>query len=144
MKVVIQRALESSVISNGILTGKINKGMVILICFESRDQEQQIQKCVDKILSLRIFEDENRKMNYNVTQVNGEILIISQFTLAWNGQKGNRPSFDQSMEPSKAEVFFEKTIKLLSEKIKVEQGIFGADMKVSLINDGPVTFHLEF
>jgi D-tyrosyl-tRNA(Tyr) deacylase len=98
-----------------------------------------------KILNLRIFEDDKGKMNLNISQVNGAILSISQFTLSWDGKKGHRPSFDKSMPPEKAKVYYAIFNKKLADAgIKVERGVFGEQMDVSLINDGPVTFHLEY
>jgi D-tyrosyl-tRNA(Tyr) deacylase len=97
-----------------------------------------------KVLNLRIFEDEDGKMNQKITQINqGKILSISQFTLSWPGKKGNRPSFTNSMNPTTAEIYYTKFNILLEKETQIETGIFGEDMKVSLINDGPVTFMLE-
>lgn len=144
MKVILQRVSEAAVAVDGSITGRINDGLLVLVGFGKDDTEAQLDYMVNKILKLRIFSDENDKTNLSVTDIGGELLIVSQFTLYWNCKKGTRPSFDGAMEPKRAEelynIFVEK-IKL--NGIKTETGIFGADMKVSLINDGPVTVELE-
>lgn len=144
MKIVIQKTKEASVHVDGELISEINHGMVLLICLENQDTAETVEKAAAKILALRIFEDENEKMNHDIKQVNGEILSISQFTLSWNGKKGNRPGFDSSMEPGKAQIFFKKFCDLLAKEVPVKKGVFGARMDVHIINDGPVTFSLEF
>ncbi|MFZ8933126.1 MAG: D-aminoacyl-tRNA deacylase [Bacteriovoracaceae bacterium] len=145
MKVVIQRSLKSEVIVKDEVVGKIDKGLVLLVCLEKEDDQKNIHKAKEKILNLRCFEDPiSNKMNVNIKDDGGSILAISQFTLSWNGQKGNRPGFDNSMPPDKAQALFEKFCDLLSEEVEVQTGKFGANMKVCITNDGPVTFHLEF
>ena len=141
MRAVIQRVLESSVSVDGKTVGQSGKGYMILVGVCKGDTEKQADLLARKTASLRVFEDENGKMNLSVLDVDGEILAISQFTLCADVKKGNRPSFTPSEEPSKANELYE----LYCEKLKeygvkrVEKGVFGADMKVSLVNDGPVT-----
>lgn len=145
MKVVIQRVLEAEVKIDGEISGKIGQGLLLYVCLESDDTIESVEMASDKIFKLRIFEDEKGKMNKNIQDAQGSILSISQFTLSWDGKKGHRPSFDRSMAPSKAKDFYEKFNQSLVEKgVSVETGRFGTDMKVSSINDGPVTFHLNF
>jgi D-tyrosyl-tRNA(Tyr) deacylase len=130
---------------NSSTVGEISKGFLIYVCFVKGDTNKQISDSIKKIINLRIFEDKNRKMNNNIVQANGKILSISQFTLSWNGSKGNRPSFDQSMPPLEAQVMYNKfNLDLEHSGINIQTGIFGADMKVHSINDGPVTINLEF
>lgn len=145
MKIVIQRSGASSVSVAGELISKIEKGMVLLVCMENGDNERAIQSAAEKILKLRIFKDENDRMNLNILQNQGEILAISQFTLSWDGKKGNRPGFENSMAPDQAEKFFQSFCSLLRDGgVPVSQGKFGADMLVNIENQGPVTFHLSF
>ena len=145
MKILVQRVKNACVKVDGETTGEIQKGFLLYVCFEDGDTEESLKKSIDKIKKLRIFEDEAQKMNLNIQQVQGEILSISQFTLSWDGSKGHRPSFDKSMHPAQARLMyknFNDALKGLG--IKVEEGRFGADMKVSSSNDGPVTFFLDF
>lgn len=145
MRAVLQRVTEASVAVDGKITGKIGQGLLILAGFGKDDTEENIDKMVQKILKLRVFSDENDKINLSVTDISGEILAVSQFTLYWSCKKGTRPSFDGAMEPKRAEELYNIFIEKLRESgLKTETGIFGADMKVSLINDGPVTVELEF
>lgn len=145
MKAVIQRVLESSVSVDGELVGSINKGYMILLGVVKGDTEKEAELLARKTASLRVFEDENGKMNKSVLDIGAEILAISQFTLCADCKKGNRPSFTDSEEPENAKRLYE----LYCEELKkngvksVEKGIFAADMKVSLINDGPVTICLD-
>lgn len=144
MKAVIQRVKKASVEIEGKIYSKINRGLLILFCAEKNDVKENINFIANKILNLRIFEDENHKMNLSVRDITGEILIVSQFTLASDLKKGLRPSFDNAMEPIKAKEFYEDMIlKLKESKLNVQTGVFGADMQVMLINDGPVTFVLN-
>ncbi len=144
MKAVIQRVKKASVEIEGKIYSKINRGLLILFCAEKNDVKENIDFIANKILNLRIFEDENHKMNLSVRDITGEILIVSQFTLASDLKKGLRPSFDNAMEPIKAKEFYEDMIlKLKESKLNVQTGVFGADMQVMLINDGPVTFVLN-
>lgn len=145
MKIVIQRVLSANVTVDEKEIGNIGKGLLLYVCFEAEDTMEQLELAVKKILNLRIFEDDKAKMNKNICQIKGEILSISQFTLSWDGRKGHRPSFDRSMPPNNAKIFYRKFNDLLEKaELKISKGRFAADMKVSSINDGPVTFHLSF
>ena len=144
MKIVVQRSLESSVKVDSKVIGSIQSGLVLFVCLESKDLDQSIINGIQKILALRIFSDEDGRMNKSIIDVKGEILAISQFTLSWDGRKGNRPSFDGSMKPEVAKEMFERFCEELSKFVEVSKGAFGESMEVSIINDGPVTFHLEF
>lgn len=141
MKAVIQRVLNSSVSVDGKVVGAAEKGYMILVGVVKGDTEKHADLLARKTAALRVFEDENGKMNLSVLDVDGEILAISQFTLCADCKKGNRPSFTPSEEPERAKELYEVYCKKLLEYgvKKVEQGVFGADMKVSLVNDGPVT-----
>ncbi len=144
MKFVIQRVLESSVKVDGDTIGQIGKGFMVLIGVGQEDTKEIADKMVKKMIGLRIFEDENGKTNLSLADVNGELLLISQFTLYANCKKGNRPSFTESGAPDLAEELYEYIINKCKESVPVvEQGSFGADMKVSLINDGPFTIVLD-
>lgn len=145
MKLVIQRVLNSQVDVDGKTVGKIGKGFMVLCGITHQDSEKEADILARKLCNLRVFEDENGKMNLSLKDVGGELLIISQFTLyADSMSSGNRPSFIAAARPEKAEPLYEYFIKKCeSEGIHVEKGIFGADMKVSLINDGPVTILME-
>lgn len=145
MKLVVQRALESKVEVNNEVVGKIKKGFVVLCGITHDDTEKEADILARKLCNLRVFEDENNKMNLSIKDVGGELLIISQFTLyADSMSSGNRPSFIAAARPEKAEPLYEYFLeKCNQEGIHVEKGIFGADMKVSLVNDGPVTIILE-
>ena len=144
MKFVIQRVLESLVKVDGNTIGQIGKGFMVLIGVGQEDTKEVADKMVKKMIGLRIFEDENGKTNLSLSDVNGELLLISQFTLYANCKKGNRPSFTESGAPDLAEELYEYIIDKCKESVPVvEQGSFGADMKVSLINDGPFTIVLD-
>lgn len=143
MRVIIQRSKDSYVSVEEKITGSINSGMVILVGFTSGDNDIVIDKMINKILKLRIFDDENGVMNLDITQVNGEILSISQFTLYANTKKGNRPSYIDALNGEEAIKLYELFNKKLSEYVHVETGIFGADMDVYIRNDGPVTIMME-
>ena len=143
MRVIIQRSKDSYVSVEEKITGSINSGMVILVWFTSGDNDIVIDKMINKILKLRIFDDENGVMNLDITQVNGEILSISQFTLYANTKKGNRPSYIDALNGEEAIKLYELFNKKLSEYVHVETGIFGADMDVYIRNDGPVTIMME-
>lgn len=144
MKFVIQRVLESSVTVDDETIGQIGKGFMVLIGVGQNDTKEIADKMVKKMVGLRIFEDENGKTNLSLADVNGELLLISQFTLYANCKKGNRPSFIESGTPDKAEALYEYIIAKCKESVPVvEKGCFGADMKVSLINDGPFTIVLD-
>lgn len=144
MKTVIQRVKSASVTIDGKLHSSINQGILVLYGVEKGDSEDFSRYLAEKILKLRIFEDENGKMNLSVKDIQGELLVVSQFTLAGDTRKGTRPSFDTAMPPQEAEIMYEKFVKLISESgLTVKTGQFGAMMDVALINDGPVTFILE-
>ncbi len=141
MKAVIQRVTESSVKVDGKTVGEIGKGYMILLGVVKGDTDEEAKLLGRKVAALRVFEDENGKMNKSVLDIDGEVLAISQFTLCADCKKGNRPSFTNSEEPENAKRLYElfcSELKVNGVK-KVETGIFAADMKVSLINDGPVT-----
>ncbi|WP_159479440.1 D-aminoacyl-tRNA deacylase [Chryseobacterium sp. 18068] len=144
MKVVIQRVSEASVKVEGNIVGEINTGFMLLIGIDENDEKTDADWLVQKILNLRIFGDENDKLNLSIKDINGEILCISQFTLIADYKKGNRPSFIKAAKPEKAIPLFEYFKEELSKSnLRIESGIFGADMKVSLTNDGPVTIVMD-
>ena len=141
MKAVIQRVSEASVTVDGTVVGAIGKGFLVLLGVMDGDAEADADVLAGKVARLRVFTDENDKMNLSVTDVDGEVLCVSQFTLCADVKKGNRPSFTPSAPPAEAQRLYEYfTRRLLAEGVKnVERGVFGADMKVRLLNDGPVT-----
>ena len=144
MRFVIQRVTESSVKVDGKVIGKIGKGFMVLIGVADSDTKEIADKMVKKMTGLRIFEDEEGKTNLSLDAVGGELLLISQFTLYANCKKGNRPSFVEAGKPDMAEELYEYIISKCKEQILVvERGMFGADMKVSLVNDGPFTIVLD-
>jgi len=145
LKLVIQRVKRSNLKINGVDFSSIGYGMVILIGISKDDNSSKLKKVVSKLSKLRIFNDYNGKMNKNINDINGEILVVSQFTLYADLKKGNRPSFINAAEPIKASKIYHNFIEELQTVIntKVMTGKFGADMKVELINDGPVTLILE-
>lgn len=144
MKFVIQRVQHASVTVNEKVIGQIGKGFLVLIGVSNDDTKETADKLVKKLVGLRIFEDENGKTNLSLADVNGELLLISQFTLYANCKRGNRPSFIESGDPALAEELYEYIISKCKENVPVvEKGSFGADMKVSLINDGPFTIVLD-
>tara|TARA_B100001564_G_C20394797_1_gene558435 strand:- start:29 stop:469 length:441 start_codon:yes stop_codon:yes gene_type:complete len=145
LKLVIQRVKKSILKINGVNISSIGYGMVILIGISKDDNSSKLKKVVSKLSKLRIFNDYNGKMNKNINDINGEILVVSQFTLYADLKKGNRPSFINAAEPIKASKIYHNFIEELQTVIntKVMTGKFGADMKVELINDGPVTLILE-
>lgn len=143
MKVVIQRSKNSKVTINNKINGSIDKGYVLLVGFTDGDTKEIVNKMINKILNLRIFEDENEKMNLSIKDINGSILSISQFTLYADCKKGNRPSFINAMKPEEASILYDYFNQELSKYIEVQTGIFGSDMKVEIYNDGPVTIILD-
>lgn len=144
MKALIQRVKYANVKVDGEIKGKIDKGFLILLGVTHEDSEKEVNWLANKIKDLRIFEDENEKMNLSLEDVKGEVLIISQFTLFADCAKGRRPSFIKAARPDLANNLYEKFIeKFKSFNIKTENGIFGADMKVELLNDGPVTIMID-
>lgn len=147
MKVVVQRCKKAKCIIEGSIVGEIDCGYMLLVGFKEGDSLDNINKMVKKIVNLRIFEDESGKMNKNIYQTEpiGEILSISQFTLYANTNEGNRPSFVEAMKPDNAKVLYKVFNEALrKENIHVEEGVFGADMQIDFVNDGPVTIILEF
>lgn len=144
MRVVIQRVKNASVEIDGNVNGKINTGFLVLLGIASTDTKQDVDYLVKKIVNLRVFSDENDKMNLSLKDVNGELLVISQFTLYGNCREGNRPSFIEAAKPDVAIPLYEYFVEECRKQISVvETGVFGADMKVSLLNDGPVTIIIE-
>lgn len=143
MRVVIQRSKDSYVAVDNKITGKIDSGMVLLVGFTKGDNKDIIDKMINKILKLRIFDDDNGVMNLDILQVKGEILLISQFTLYANTKKGNRPSYVEALNGKEAVKLYDLFNNKLKEYIKVETGVFGADMDVYIRNDGPVTIMME-
>ncbi len=145
MRVVIQRVANASVSVDSIVTGNIGKGLLVLVGIEDSDSQEDILWLSNKIVNLRIFEDENGVMNKSVKEANGDILLISQFTLHASTKKGNRPSYIRASKPGIAIPMYEKMIQQLSLDAgkEIQTGIFGADMKVSLLNDGPVTIVID-
>ena len=144
MKVVIQRSKNASVEVDNKVVGKIDKGLVILVGFTENDNENIIDKMVNKVINLRIFDDENGVMNKSLLDGNGDILSISQFTLYADTKKGRRPSYIKALRGEESTILYDIWNNKLKEAgINVETGIFGADMKVSLIKDGPVTIIID-
>ncbi|MDB0011637.1 D-aminoacyl-tRNA deacylase [Crocinitomicaceae bacterium] len=145
MRVVLQRVTEASVKINGSIKANIEKGLLLLLGIESEDRQEDIDWLIQKIINLRIFEDEEGKMNLSLQNVNGEILVISQFTLFASTKKGNRPSFIKAAKPEVAIPLYEQFLQKIKSvsTSKVNAGEFGADMKVSLCNDGPVTILID-
>ena len=145
MKAVVQRVASAAVKVEGKTVGEIEKGLLVLLGVTKEDTEEDAQILAKKMASLRIFTDENGKMNLSVKDVGGSALVISNFTLCADVRKGTRPSFDPAMPPAEADRLYEYFCKLLSEQeaVVVETGVFGAEMKVSLLNDGPVTLTLD-
>lgn len=145
MRAVIQRVTSASVVSDGIPTGSIGRGFLILLGIEIADDQADVEWLADKIWQMRIFQDEDDKMNLSLKDAGGEILVISQFTLHASTKKGNRPSFLKSARPEQAIPLYEhfKSFLAIRSGLKIQSGIFGADMKVTLVNDGPVTIILD-
>ena len=144
MRLIVQLVKESSCTIDGRITGAINKGFMVLVGFGPDDNEEITRKMAEKMVKLRIFGDNEGKMNLALKEVDGAILSISQFTLYADCKKGNRPSFSGAMEPNKAKelyLYFNEYLRSLG--YQVEEGIFGADMKIALVNDGPVTIILD-
>jgi D-aminoacyl-tRNA deacylase len=145
MRIVVQRVKRASVTVDGSVTGEISKGLLLLVGIHENDEDDQLRWCCDKISKLRIFEDDEGKMNRSVQDVDGEILVVSQFTLYGNSKKGTRPSFIEAARPEKAEPMYERVIERFKKitGLKVASGEFGAMMDVELVNDGPVTLIVE-
>ena len=144
MRVVVQRVINASVEVDGQICGSIKKGLLVFIGVGDGDSETDCKRLADKIINLRIFSDENDKINLSLKDVNGELLIVSQFTLYADCKKGNRPNFTQAAKPDIANALYEFFVDYCKNLVPVvETGIFGADMKVKLLNDGPFTIVLE-
>ncbi|MCX8482079.1 MAG: D-aminoacyl-tRNA deacylase [Crocinitomicaceae bacterium] len=145
MRVVLQRVSSASVTVEDKIVGEIQKGLVVLVGIEDADTQEDIDWLVTKITQLRIFGDENGVMNLSVEEVNGDVLVVSQFTLHAATKKGNRPSYIKAARPEVSIPLYEKFVSTLENKLgkKVPTGIFGADMKVALLNDGPVTIIID-
>ena len=145
MKTVIQRVTQSSVSINHDIVASINNGLLILIGIQPDDSTLDVDYLVDKIIKLRIFEDQNNVMNLNVIDVNGQIMVVSQFTLLANTKKGNRPSYINAAKPEISKPLYLEFIQKIKTKsnLEVKTGVFGADMKINLTNDGPVTILID-
>ena len=143
MIALIQRVTQAKVEVGGEVVGQIGKGLLVLLGVEKDDDRQKADKLAEKVLNYRVFSDADDKMNLNVQQVAGEVLVVSQFTLVADTQKGLRPSFSKGATPSLANELYEYFAQKGGEKVKVECGRFAADMQVSLVNEGPVTFWLQ-
>ena len=145
MKTVIQRVSQSSVTINNEIVAQIQKGLLVLVGIEDTDQQEDIQWLSSKIANLRIFADENDIMNLSVKEINGDVIVVSQFTLHASTKKGNRPSYIKASKPDIAVPLYESFVQQMELELgkKVQTGRFGADMKVSLVNDGPVTIIMD-
>ncbi len=145
MRIVLQRVSEASVKIDNQLVGKISKGLLLLLGIEHEDEKSDADWLIQKVIGMRVFSDSDDKMNLSINEIKGEFLVVSQFTLHASTKKGNRPSFIQAARPEKAIPLYDYFCEQLQHvsKIKVQTGKFGADMKVSLINDGPVTIVID-
>ena len=145
MRVVVQRVSQSNVKVSGEIIGEINEGLMILVSFVDEDNDTDLGWMTKKIINLRIFNDDEGKMNRSVQDIGGDILLISQFTLHGSTKKGNRPSFIKAAKPDFANVMYERFIKVLEQSLgkEIQTGEFGGDMKVSLVNDGPTTIIID-
>ena len=143
MKALIQRVSSSSVEVEGRIVGQIKKGILVFIGIEKQDELKHADKMINKILSYRVFSDENDKMNLSVIDINGDVLLVPQFTLAADTKNGTRAGFSTAMKPIEAENIYDYMVEKFKTFVNTQSGVFGADMKVSLVNDGPVTFLLE-
>ena len=143
MIALIQRVKHASVSVNNQIIGQIDQGLLVLLGIEQGDNEQKAMRLREKVLGYRIFSDDDGKMNLNVQQINGKLLVVSQFTLAADTQKGMRPSFTKGASPDMANELYQFFVQQCQQHIETQTGQFAADMQVSLINDGPVTFWLQ-
>lgn len=144
MRAVVQRVTYSNVEVDGVIVGEINRGFNVLLGISKEDTEEDMKYIKDKIINLRVFSDENDKMNLSLLDIKGELLLISQFTLYGDARKGRRPNFMNALGGEEAKKFYDKFIEMMKETgLKVQTGIFGADMKVDIKNDGPVTILLD-
>ncbi|MBG15916.1 MAG: D-tyrosyl-tRNA(Tyr) deacylase [Crocinitomicaceae bacterium] len=144
MRLVLQRVKKASVFVDNRVVGEIGLGLLVLLGVEQNDDKEDVLWLVKKLLGIRVLSDENGKMNLSLKQVNGSVLVVSQFTLHASTKKGNRPSYMNAAEPKKANEFYEEFIlQIKNEGVQVQTGVFGANMQVELINDGPVTIVLD-
>ena len=143
MKIIIQRVKKAQVSIEGQVYGQIQQGLLLLVGVGPEDQQEDMDYAVRKLVNMRIFSDDEGKMNLSVKDIQGEILSISQFTLFADTKKGNRPAFTGAAQPDMAEAFYQDFNQKLAQEVTVQTGIFGADMQVELINDGPVTIILD-
>ena len=139
---LIQRVKRASVCVDSTIVGSIQAGLLLMIGFSRGDRQENIERFVDKIVSYRIFEDARGRMNKSVLDINGELLVVPQFTLGASTNKGNRPSFSETMEPSQAKDLYDQFVEISRLRIKVQSGVFGAHMEVQCTNEGPATFIL--
>lgn len=140
---LIQRVSEASVVADGKLTGNISRGLLLFLGVQKDDTEAHVEKLARKVVNYRVFSDEKGHMNLSLLDIGGDLLVVSQFTIAADTRKGRRPSFSSAAAPDQAEVLYDEFLRQASDFCPVSAGKFGADMKVSLINDGPVTFMLD-
>ena len=144
MRAVVQRVLRSSVEVEGSMVGSIEKGLMVLLGVSEKDTEEDAAYMADKILNLRVFDDEEGKMNYSLLDVKGELLLVSQFTLYGDCRKGRRPNYMAAAKPDKADALYQQLVQLCrAQNVKTETGVFQADMKVDILNDGPVTLIID-
>lgn len=144
MRAVVQRVTEASVTVDGEIVGEINQGLLVLLGIGQEDDDKDLKYLVDKVIGLRIFQDENDKMNLSILDIKGELLVVSQFTIYGDVRKGKRPSFSTSAKPEIGNFYYERFVQMTRELgIKTETGVFGAHMDVHLINNGPVTILLD-
>ena len=144
MRAVVQRVTQGSVEVEGNIVGSIGKGLMVLLGVSEKDTKEDVAYMADKILNLRVFDDEEGKMNYSLLDVQGELLLVSQFTLYGDCRKGRRPNYMAAAKPDKADELYNEVVKLCRDQnVKTETGVFQADMKVSIINDGPVTLIID-
>ena len=143
MKLVVQRVTEASVVIDTQAVATIKQGLVVLVGIKRGDKVEHVDSMVDKILHLRVFNDEDKRMNFNIQDIKGDILVVSQFTLYGCCRKGRRPSYDQAEKPAQANVLYRLFVDRLTDRYaQVKEGVFGGDMRLSLCNDGPVTLLL--
>ena len=143
MRAVVQRVSKSSVTVENEVVGSIEQGLMVLLGVEQGDTAQDMKYIADKVMNLRIFEDDNEKMNLSVQDVNGKLLVVSQFTLLGDCRKGRRPSFVEAARPDEADRLYQELVEYCRETLPVETGVFQADMQVDILNDGPVTVLLD-
>lgn len=143
MRAVVQRVSRSSVTVDEKIVGEIQQGLMVLLGVEQGDTEKDMKYIADKVMNLRIFEDDQEKMNLSVQDIKGELLVVSQFTLLGDCRKGRRPSFVEAARPAEADALYQEMVKYCSESLPVQTGVFQADMQVDILNDGPVTVLLD-